>query len=436
MRFLPVILILFFTSVSKAQINSERAVSAVVSTTDTEEAKLALLHQAVLETIEQHANEMGIDPLIFKSRLQEKFTAHFEEWKLRKLSEKFGKKYAVELTEEQKKTFLDGLEVNRHPEFVSFARLSRLVDSYAFRKIENDSETKDLWKGEVLLNLNRGRAEKFHKRLLSDENKHYSRLIVLPELNLLGLNWNDLALEKSSSFSDPLLNSWSKWLINNQPSNVEEVIKCTGTCIEQFNQWLQISQEEGMQIPEELRNSLWIKILFNIRKINFIPEINEWQFEWDGSVVLLDTNTKLLLSSRTIGPHQKTWRRMEQKELNSALASAMYKSALEPLSKISRKIEDSSRFNRLSRLVIRGHRHMGDVISLIESLKKEGSKLYLELKLDSFNQNEAHLLCFYQGEEKSFTDLLSGVKELKSSHSYQLVNEFTGIHHILKLVAQ
>jgi hypothetical protein len=31
---------------------------------------------------------------------------------------------------------------------------------------------------------------------------------------------------------------------------------------------------------------------------------------------------------------------------------------------------------------------------------------------------------------------LSSIKELKSSHRYTLVNEFTGVHHLLKLVTE
>ena len=72
----------------------------------------------------------------------------------------------------------------------------------------------------------------------------------------------------------------------------------------------------------------------------------------------------------------------------------------------------------------------------MDMLRKEGSKLNFEVQIDLFDQKETQLLCFYQGEEKSFTDLLSQVKELKSSQSYRLVNEFTGIHHVLKLVAE
>lgn len=419
-----------------AQVKIERSVTVSSSSKKDGEIKKLLLHTAILESIRESSQVLGIDSEAFQKKLEAKFTLFFEDWKERRLKENFGKNYAAELGEERKKAFLDGLEQNRSQEFIKFARLSRLTDSYAFKKIENSKTDPNEWKGEVVLNLSKGRLEKFYQRLESDENKHYERIVILPEINLLGSSWKELGVENAESFTTPLLNSWSTWLINNQPSNVEEILRCEGACVGEFSEWLQISQDEGMQIPEKLRNSLWLKILFNVRKVSFTPDIKEWSFEWDGSMVLLDSNTKLLLSSRTIPVRKKTWRGLEQKELNSALASLMYKSALDSLVKMTKKIEDSSRFNRLARLVISGHQNLGDVIFLMEMLRREGEKLYLELKLDSFNQKEASLLGFYQGEEKSFTDLLSGVKEIKSSQSFRLVSEFTGIHHEIKLVGE
>lgn len=427
------LILLLWAPLTWAQIKTERTITQKIETNKPDEAKRFLLHSAVLEGIEQYSTEMGIDPVVFRTKLKEKFNSHFEEWKVRQLKEKFGKNYATELSPEQKKTFLEGLEARKDRELIDFARLERLVDSYAFTSFAQGAEG---WTGTVIFNMNRGKIEKFYKRLQSDENKHYSKLIILPEINLIGINWDELGLSKSTKFTDPLMTSWSKWLTKNQPSNVEDIVKCSSDCIDDFRQWLQIPQEEDMHVPDNIHHALWLKILFNVRKISFIPDINEWEFEWDGSIVLLDANTKLLLASRNIDTRKKTWRGLDQKALNSALASSMYKSALPGLSKIIKKIEDSSRFNRLSRLVITGHKNLGDVMTLIELLKKEGNKLYLELKLDFFRPNEAHLLCFYQGEEKSFTDLLSGVKELKSSHSYSLVNEFTGVHHVLKLIAE
>ena len=419
-----------------AQIETEKTVSQNISALKADEAKPYLLHQAVMEAIAQYSTEMGIDSAILKTKLEEKFSKYFEAHKLRKIAEKFGKNYAATLSEEDKKNFLAGLDKERNLEFVQYAKLDQLLDNYAFKQIANDPAAPESWKSTIVLNLNRPKVLRFYTRMTSTNDKQYSKLQILSEINLIGMSWTDLGLEAESTFSDPLLRSWLKWYSANLPDNVEDVSVCTGSCLQEFSLWQQLPQEEGMSVSENILNGLWLKISFNLRKVSFISSINEWQFEWDGSVVLLDVNTKKIVSSYTMLPETKTFRNLEQKALNSALASSMYRSPLDPLSKITKKIQETPRLNRLSRLSIQGHKHLADVLSLIELLKKEGGNLNLELQIDLFTQKEAQLLCFYQGEEKSFTDLLSRVKELKSSHSYSLVNEFTGIHHVLKLIAE
>lgn len=430
-----IILFLLFSVGAHAQIKTESVVTVSEAGKKPSETKAELLHEAILDSISRYSTELGINATEFKNKLTEKFNSYFEGFKERKLSQDLGKNYTKELSPEQRASIMAGLESHREEEFIRYARLERLLDSHAFKSLEKIPESQ-IVKGTIVLNLNRGRLEKFYKRLLSDDNKQYSKVMILPEINLIGMSWGELDIEKSTLFTDPILNSWSKWFTANQPSNLEEVIKCQDGCVEGFNNWLQIPQDEGMQVPELIRDSLWLKVLYHVRKVSFVPDINEWKFEWEGSLVLLDANTKLLLSSSTIPTQTRTWRGLDQKDLNSKLASALYRGALEGMTRFSKKIEESSRFNRLGRLVITGHKNIGDVLSLIELLRKEGSKLYLELKLDYFSQNEANLIYFYQGEEKSFTDLLSGVKELKSSHSYQVVNEYTGVHHLLRLIAE
>lgn len=51
----------------------------------------------------------------------------------------------------------------------------------------------------------------------------------------------------------------------------------------------------------------------------------------------------------------------------------------------------------------------------------------IKASLESFQKDEARLLCFFQGEAKVFSDLLSQLKELKSSHSFVLSSDLTGL---------
>lgn len=433
-----VFLFLLLLSVSNvwAQLQTEQAVSMELKARSVSAAKPFLLYQATHEALKRYATELNLNVDELDKNLRKKFEVYFENFKQRKLAAKFGKNFSKDLSAAQKEEFLKGLEEHREAEYIKFSRLIGILDGHAFKQIGQDPKTPALWQANIFLEINRGKLDQLVKRASSNQTKQYAKLNLITNINLFGFSWNDLGLEKESSFIEPIASSWMKWLVSNQPVNVEEINYCTGLCLSGFERWLQLPQDEGLEIEADQVNDLWLQVSLNLKKLFYHSNLNEWQFEWEGRVVLLDANTKRVLTSVEIHPERKTLRGTEQKEINSMLASHLYRSPLAAFTTTTKKVVELPQLNRLSRLVIQGQSHLGDVLSLMSLLKKEGHNLNLELQLDLFTQKEAQLLCFYQGEEKSFSDLLSRLKELKSSHSYRLVNEFTGIHHKLQLIAE
>jgi hypothetical protein len=160
------------------------------------------------------------------------------------------------------------------------------------------------------------------------------------------------------------------------------------------------------------------------------------EFAWDGRVLLLGLEGKKVHSALDLGGERQRWFNLDQKTLNSALASRIYRSPLWAIKDSTAGLERAKTNHRAEQLVITGYRNLGDIQRLIQVLKARGSDLGIEVKLDSFQNGEARLLCLHSGEENSFKDLLSQVKELKSSQSYTLATEFTGSHYRIKLEAR
>lgn len=417
-----------------AQPTYDKNVEVIALTDKEDESKPIILHHAIESVIPEICKEFGVDASIFEKKLNQKFNAHFELFKNRKLTEKFGKDFLKELSEDQNKIFIENLEKQKEVEFRKFLRLDHLVDSFAFKSLVKGLNGK--WSAQIVFNLNKNRSQKFLDRIFSDEVKVFNKLWVLTEINLIHMTWKDLELESEEQFTSPLVQSWVKWLANNPPQNVDQISECLNDCTNYFVNWLEVPQDQGMKIDENLINNLWMRFSFNLRKISFRPNINEWEIEWDGSAVILDANTKLIVGAFNIPLEKKVWRGLDQKEFNSNLVSVMYRSGLDPLSKSIPKIQEFERFNRVKRLVVQGHQRLGDVFQLMEILKKVGGGLHLESQIDFFSSREAQLLCFYQGEEKSFTDVLSQLKELKSLQRYKILNDSAGANHILKFVAE
>lgn len=434
MRYLLIVL-LFLSFTAQAQLLNSVEVSEKLEGASESEARLELLHTAVMKSIEKFAPEMGYKFEDFKAKLDQKCEESFNNLKERKLVEKFGKGYKDNLSEAEKTAFLSNIEKDKHAHYIRFAQTMTLLKSHKISALAQNEKEQGLWQAKIDVDVDKIKLERLFRRIVNNESKPFSKVYLISEVTPLQFSWPDLGLESESNFVNPLNDSWIKWLNENIPNTVEEVVLCDSNCMSFYSSWTE-THADSLIIPEEYAHSVFLKVNLFLKRTSQQTSVKEVSFEWEGRSLIQDVGTKRILGSFTLPTEARSFRQADQKALNSSLASSLYRSPISAFMYFRSKLEEKIGFNRVTRLVIKGQHHLGDVIALGELLKTRGSSLGLEVFLSSFSKDEANVICYYKGEEKSFTDLLSSIKELKSSHSYTLVNEFTGVHHVLKLVAE
>jgi hypothetical protein len=418
-----------------AQLVSDQKISKEIFATNPEEVKKILLFDAVLASLKHFAPELGFNFDDYQKQLENKFLSHFENVKHQKMLQTFGKNYQGSMTAPEREAFTKKIEMTKTEEFRKFSHLYNVVLTYDFKSLTQSPENPTLWISEIHLSLDKALSERIIKKILSHDVKAFSKLILLTEITSHGFSWKDLGLEKADSFSDALNISWEKWFNENLPTQVEEVTICPPECQGVLREWERKTQSDiTLVIDQHYQNSVIARLSFDLKRLSVQENLQQNSYEWMGRINLIEFNTKRILASFDLASEKAVISGTDHKILNSQLASAIYRTPLNAFAQFDKKLSQKKGINRVIRLVIQGQHHIGDVLAVMELLKARGSSLGLDPKLDFFQQNEAQLLCFYQGEEKSFSDLLSSLKELKSSHSYVLVNEFTGINHVLKLV--
>jgi hypothetical protein len=400
-----------------------------------EVAKKEILQRAILKSIQKFSPELGYKFEDFNEKVQASFKVSFQSYKEKMIVEKFGTNYKTSLSEADIKSFFESLESERAASFIRFTHYQDLLRSHSFSFFKQDEKDASVWKANIQLDFDRIKLDKVLRKFISGEIKPFAKLILISEIDPYQFEWIDLGVDNEKSFLTPLNTSWLKWFNENLPNSVEEVAICDALCMNYFSKWTD-TQSDQLSVPEEYNHAVFLKVNLHLKRSAVVENLQEVKFEWEGRALLLDPTTKRVLGSFTLPLESRTFRLMEQKALNSSLASSLYRAPLTAFMQFNRKLEEKVGFTRVSKLVIKGHRNLGDVLLLSEKLKTRGSSLGFEAVLDNFTREEANLLCFYRGEEKSFTDLLSSIKELKSSHGYTLVNEFTGVHHVIKFVTE
>jgi hypothetical protein len=262
----------------------------------------------------------------------------------------------------------------------------------------------------------------------------FSAIFISSEMNIISFEWKDIGLEKETQFTAPLMKSWEKWLKEHLPKNVGDAKICDASCLIYQSQWEEkLPEEISVSGDPAYQNSLWLKISLYLRRS---IRNNIQSYQWDGRVHLLDGNTKRSITNMTLPKEMKEWLNTPQKDVNSGLVTRIYKTPLGAFPGLVQKIESSMPLNRVIKLVITGHKHLGDVTKLVELIQSRGDSMNLQVEMSQFASKGAEMKVYFRGAEKSFTDLLSQVKELKSSYNYSLVNEVTPSGHVIKLVKE
>lgn len=430
---LLLLLLVFFSTSSWGETEYSRKVHLAAKNLSELAAKDHQIHQAVWEVILGRSVELKFDASSLKSAVEERFDKYWTDVKARRLRERFGKGF--EPTDEARKNFLEGLETQRQNEFRSYLRLASLLEEVSVKS--HVQEAGDSWTSEVFFRMNQGKLDRFLKRFLAKEVWLYDNLYVISEIDLSGGRWQDFGLEKAEDFISPLRSSWADLARNFTSSTVEDVRECKDDCLEAFREWLKASlSERSLDGGSIFRKSVILKITYSLKRNNTRPLFGEVDIDWEGKFVLVDGATKKTLFSASIPRMQKTFQQLSLKDLNSAIAGYMYRHSTGFFNTLDSTMKSSKRFSRLTVLTLSGHSHLGDVLAFNGLLRKEGLELALDPQIDLFTLKEARVLAFYAGEEKSFSDLLSRLKELKSSQSYKIISEPAGNGFSLKFIAE
>ena len=436
MRKLSVFLLIFSCLAwGEGELNQRVSVSLKLEGVTEEIARRELLFSACLKSMEKLASGMGYKYDDFNQKLNNAFIDYFKLYQEKRLIEKFGVKYKESMSDAEIKSFLTPILTEEHNLFIKFSQIIEALKSHSFSAFTQNKEDLNLWTADVNLEFDKIKLEKVFRRFINDKGYHSSKLIIMSDIDAYQFTWPELELESHKNFLAPLNQSWLKWENENLPTSVAEVRICDESCLSYITKWSEDSSEHRI-LSDEYTDSVLLKVALRLKRVSSKPDLKEATFEWEGRSVLQDLNTKRILASFVIPQEKRTFRYTDQKSLNSALASSLYRSPLTSFLQFKRKLEDNIGFNRVSKLVIKGHSNLGDVLTLIEVIKTRGSSLGLEVFIDAFTKDEAQIACFYRGEEKSFSDVLSGIKELKSSHSYTLVNEFINTHYVIKLITE
>ena len=133
-------LLLSFSGIAWGQLMDSVELTVKLGPLNEEMVKKEILQRAILKSIEKFSPELGYKFDEFDEKVQASFKLSFQEYKEKKIVEKFGTNYKTTLTEKEISSFFDTLESERGASFLRFTHFQDLLRSHSFSFLKQDEK--------------------------------------------------------------------------------------------------------------------------------------------------------------------------------------------------------------------------------------------------------------------------------------------------------
>lgn len=383
--------------------------------------------EAKLLTLKKILNLKGVNAEEFLSQMENRFNQRFQNYKERKLKSNYGANYQVDLNDEQKQSLDENFEREKEGLHRKFTAIDGLFEAKVKQKLLS-SPKEDKWEIEVTEIPEA--VDQWQKRVA--KSSHKAVFLLIPHMSLSGLEWMDLKLKNEESFLSGLWPAWKKW--SKESENNLELNFCDERCEDQWlSEKASDSEEINSYFGQEDEVHIVADLRLELRKIKVLPN-SEVEYEISGTYSLHDYASGALLEAMNLGPEIKRVTSTEDHQvINSQLANYFYRMAASGFVRL-KSFQDFRPYNQVQQLVIEGHKNFLEVLAVENEIRLQLGTFSPRLELFALTKSTIEFKVLYRGEEKNFKELITGLKQLKSSYRPQYVWDTSTKELRLKLV--
>lgn len=386
-------------------------------------SEMMAIQEAEKIVLKQLLTQKGLEAEDYLKKLTTRFFTRYENYKEKRLRQTYGANYQTTLTPEQKETVEKKFDSETAGYYKRFLSLDSVFKSKLKEKLPENK-----WTIEVS-QIPSG-FELWFKRFEAANNQ--VKFLLIPHIDLQGLEWSDLKLSGERPFVDALWAAWEKWSL--EESAGINLSLCVDQC---ERQWMSDksadSNDLGVYFGQEDEVLLVADLRLELKKIKTLPN-GEVEFKLEGSYSLHDYASRSLMEAMNLGPQTKRiqWS-TEAQTINSQLANHFYRLGVPALARL-RSFHDFKPYNQSLQLVIDGQKNLLEIRDLEQQLKLITGAFSPRWELFALTRTTVEYRVLYRGEEKSFKELITSPSQLKSSYNAQCVWDTSSKEVRLKLV--
>lgn len=380
-----------------------------------------LLYSATRQVLTQEMKKLNLNSDLFWEKFDEKFNLYFES-----IQENLHKKFKMDeekVSAKQRTAYTKALRKKKLAVKEEYGNLKRILTRYAVKRMSRSSRDPNSRYIRIQAQVNRRKLQKMYLKFVTENTKRvFSKLFVSMDFRLEAMSWEDTGVAVGDDFVNALKNHWKNdlsGLLSEQFSEIEFTDKARENELIEFSKLNQDTastlssdnNEEGE--VGELRNSLWMRMSYNFKKIADNEGTKTKKFLVSSDYLLIDMATKKLVDFNDFGPIEKEYNYKDQRELSSHFASFVYQIPKSHFQVIPKKIASLPVVKNRASIKVWNYKNLNSLLELQKIFLDRGLKLQFSSSIESMDNQKARILLEYVGsfdEVKNYLFALDNIK--------------------------
>lgn len=383
--------------------------------------KKQLIFEGTKDIVSKELEKLNLNKELFWQKYQEKLDEQLAEMEK---NHKESTSFETETNERRKEQILDRLRKKQLVFKRNYLGLTKLLKKFSIRKISRSQKNPNYRYIKLEGQINSNKLTKTYYQLLKgDSSSEYGNLFVRTVFNLKGMTYSDLDIENEKDLRGEVTKNWIEWLDKNKPANISNVESLDSGDSDKVDRLSQMSAETYQaSLPDNFKNSLLLEIEINITKESYDDRLKEFKFGYTGNGFLRNLQTNLVIGTYKLGSMSKVYRNNKDINIANIVANHVYQMGKGSLPYIQRNIKDMVSTSNLKIVNLFDFETINQVHTFLKIAESRGVKYSLKAKIDSFSQDQAQALLYFDGDFVELKQLLSSLQSAKKDLSYEVID--------------
>ncbi len=380
-----------------------------------------LLYSATRQVLTQEMKKLNLNSELFWEKFDEKFNTYFES-----VQENLHKKFkmdAEKVSAKQRTAYTKALRKKRLAVKEEYGNLKRVLTRYAVKRMSRSTRDPNSRYIRIQAQVNRRKLQQIYLKFVTENTKRsFSKLFVSMDFRLESMSWEDTGVAVGDDFVKALRNHWKNDLqemLSEHFSEIEFTDKPKESELIEFSK-LKAETKESLTSEEsengplhELKDSLWMRLSFNFKKVADNMGAKTKKFVVSSDYLLIDMATKKLVDFNDFGPIEKEYKYKDQRELSSHFASFVYQIPKSRFQMIPNQLASLPVVKNRAIIKVWDYKNLNSLLELQKVFIDRGIKYQFNTSIESMDKEKASVLLEYIGEFEEVKNQLFSLENLK-----------------------